>query len=137
VLQQRVSGRSVLFVHHVGEGGLQRGTSRRENILDTVIALKHPLDYIPDQGASFEVHFEKSRGFYGDDSKPFEAQLRTDVHDRQCWVRRSLDESNYERIVRLLNDGLPQKDISIELGLSKSTVNYHAKRAREEGRLLK
>ena len=49
----------------------------------------------------------------------------------------ALMSSNYERIVRLLNDGLSQKDISTELGLSKSTVNYHAKRAREEGRLLK
>ncbi len=76
-LQQRASGRSVLFVHHAGKGGLQRGTSRREDILDTVIALKRPPDYTPDHGASFEVHFEKSRGFYGDDSKPFEAQLRT------------------------------------------------------------
>ncbi len=136
-LQQRASGRSVLFVHHAGKGGAQRGTSRREDILDTVIALKHPPDYTPDQGASFEVHFEKSRGFYGDDSKPFEAQLTTDAHGRQCWIKRSLDESNYERIVRLLNDGLAQKDISIELGLSKSTVNYHAKRAREEWRLSK
>jgi DNA-binding CsgD family transcriptional regulator len=83
------------------------------------------------------VHFEKSRGFYGNDSRSFKAQLTIDAHGRQCWSRRSLDDSHYERIVRLLNDGLSQQDISIELGLSKSTVNYPAKRARAEGRLSK
>jgi len=35
----------------------------------------------------------------------------------------------------MIKDGLSQKDISIELGLSKSTVNYHAKRAKEDGRV--
>jgi RecA-family ATPase len=32
-LQQRAKGRSVLFIHHAGKGGNQRGTSRREDCL--------------------------------------------------------------------------------------------------------
>ena len=39
-LAQRRAGRSVLFVHHAGKSGLQRGTSRKEDVLDTVIALR-------------------------------------------------------------------------------------------------
>ncbi|MBW2470952.1 MAG: hypothetical protein JRE18_02625 [Deltaproteobacteria bacterium] len=73
-LAQRAAGRSVLFIHHSGKGGSQRGTSRREDVLDTVINLRQPGDYTPDQGAVFEVHFEKARGIYGDDTKPFEAK---------------------------------------------------------------
>jgi hypothetical protein len=39
-LRQRAQGRSVLFIHHSGKGGAQRGTSKREDVLDTVISLK-------------------------------------------------------------------------------------------------
>ena len=44
-LVQRRNGRAVLFVHHAGKGGTQRGTSRKEDVLDTVIALRRPEDY--------------------------------------------------------------------------------------------
>jgi RecA-family ATPase len=62
-LAHRRAGRSIVFVHHDGKGGQQRGTSRREDVLDTVIGLRRPDDYRSDQGARFEVTFEKSRGF--------------------------------------------------------------------------
>ena len=66
-LMHRAKGRSVLFIHHAGKGGSQRGTSRREDVLDTVIALRRPADYRPEDGAVFEVHFEKARGICGQD----------------------------------------------------------------------
>jgi putative DNA primase/helicase len=77
-LAQRRAGRSVLFVHHAGKDGNQRGTSRREDVLDTVIGLRKPKFSSPTEGARFEVHFEKSRGFHGDDAKPFLASLKDD-----------------------------------------------------------
>ena len=58
-------GISVLFIHHAGKGGQQRGTSRREDVLDTVIAMRKPADFNPGDGAYFEIHFEKARGLYG------------------------------------------------------------------------
>jgi hypothetical protein len=61
-LRMRAAGKSVLFIHHAGKGGSQRGTSKREDILDTVISLKRPDDYKPKEGAVFQVHFEKARG---------------------------------------------------------------------------
>ena len=134
-LQQRARGRSVLFVHHSGKGGAQRGTSRREDVLDSVINLRRPSDYKAEDGAAFEIHYEKSRGFYGDDAAPFEAQLITDEHNHQCWAMSSLEDSTFERVVRLLNDGLSQIDIVAELHLAKSTVSHHAKRAKAEERL--
>jgi putative DNA primase/helicase len=37
----------LLIVHHTGKGGEQRGTSRREDVLDTSISLRRPADYAP------------------------------------------------------------------------------------------
>jgi hypothetical protein len=46
-LQLRKRGKSILFVHHAGKTGQQRGTSKKEDVLDTVISLKRPKDYSP------------------------------------------------------------------------------------------
>jgi putative DNA primase/helicase len=75
LLRLRRRNISVLIVHHAGKGGQQRGTSRREDVLDTVICLRRPSDYEPTEGARFEVHLEKGRGMTGDQLKPFEAKF--------------------------------------------------------------
>jgi putative DNA primase/helicase len=49
LLKLRRQGISVLLVHHAGTNGRQRGTSRREDALDTVIGLRRPEDYSPEQ----------------------------------------------------------------------------------------
>ena len=53
ILRLRSSGKSVLLIHHAGKGGQQRGTSRREDVLDTVIALRKPEYYRPESGTCF------------------------------------------------------------------------------------
>jgi hypothetical protein len=75
LLAQRAAGRSVLVVHHDGNGGGQRGTSRKEDTLDTVISLSRPPGYVATEGARFEVRFTKSRGFWGEEAEPFEAKF--------------------------------------------------------------
>jgi len=132
-LRQRARGLSVLFVHHAGKGGAQRGTSRREDVLDTVIALRRPPDYSPENGARFEIHFEKSRGFYGADAEPREAQLITTAQGALTWSWRTLDSSTYERVVELAKEGLSQADIARELVLNRSTVSRHIQKAKSQG----
>ena len=85
-------------MHHAGKGGAQRGTSRREDVLDTVISLKRPTDYTAEQGARFEIHFEKARGFMGPEAQPFEAmcQLRD---GRTLWTTRTLADADLDRVV--------------------------------------
>ena len=132
-LKQRAAGRSVLFVHHSGKGGAQRGTSRREDVLDTVIALRRPADYQSDKGAVFEVHFEKNRGLYGDDVKSIEATLSTDERGLMTWCTRTVEDSTFERVVTRLNEGIKQNDIADELNINKSNVSRHAKKAKALG----
>ena len=81
-LDLRRRGKSVLFVHHAGKSGHQRGTSKKEDILDAVIILKHPDDYQPEQGARFEVKFDKARHFSGEDACSFQAHL---IEENGIW----------------------------------------------------
>ena len=134
-LKLRAAGKSVLFIHHSNKNGGQRGTSRKEDVLDNVICLKHPINYTPDQGALFEVHFEKARHLYGEDIEPFEAQLVTDTSGKQYWQVKLLEQSTYEKVAVLANDGLNQKEIADELNIHKSTVSRHVKNAKVRGNL--
>jgi len=134
-LRQRAEGRSVLWVHHSGKGGQQRGTSRREDVLDTSIGLKRPPDYSPEQGAVFEIHFQKSRGFTGDDAQPLEASMTIDERGRQEWCYRSLEASTFDRCCDLANEGMKNHEIAMELSLNKSTVSRHVKRGKEQGHI--
>ncbi len=134
-LRQRAAGRSVLFVHHAGKGGGQRGTSRREDVLDTVLNLRRPVGYNPDQGAVFEIHFEKARGIYGDDVKSIEASLTTNEAGLITWRIQTVEASTFDKVVQMLNEGMKQYEIATELGINKSTVSRHARKAKAEGLL--
>lgn len=134
-LRLRSRGISVLFVHHAGKGGNQRGTSKREDVLDTVINLKRPTDYSPEDGAKFEIHFEKARGFTGADAEPIEASVVQSLGGGLSWCWRPLEDSTFERVVELARDGLQQADIARELEVNRSTVSRHIKRAKAEGRI--
>ena len=128
-LRQRQQGRSVIFFHHSGKGGAQRGTSKREDILDCVINLRRPAEYNPEDGAVFEVHFEKTRDMHGQDVEPFEARLQTDAQGKSVWTFSSVEDSTFNRVVTLANDGLSQKEIALELGVNKSNVSRHMRKA--------
>jgi putative DNA primase/helicase len=121
LLRLRRRGISVLIVHHAGKGGQQRGTSRREDVLDTSISLRRPDDYTPAEGARFEVHIEKGRNIVGDDAKPFEAKLEI-IKDSAVWTMRDIADVERARVKAYLDDGSSVRDIAGEMGISKSRV---------------
>ncbi len=135
LLELRRKGISVLFVHHAGKGGNQRGTSKKEDILDTVIVLRKPNDYDQREGARFEVHYEKARGFYGEEAAPFEAWLKEE-QGKMTWHIQELEDVQLNSLISLYKEGLKQRDIAQELGLGLGTVNRWLKRAKEEGRVI-
>jgi putative DNA primase/helicase len=127
-LEQRRKERTVVFIHHAGKGGGQRGTSRREDVLDTVIAIRKPEDYQADQGARFEVHYEKNRGFHGDDAKPFEASLGA-----SGWLIREVLNADMMQVTALAAEGLSTREIEKKTGISKSRVGRLLHKKDDEG----
>ena len=137
LLSLRSLGKSVLLIHHAGKSGKQRGTSRREDVLDTVITMKRPTGYKAQDGACIEVYFEKNRALYGDDVKPFEARLESNTNDdgikTLSWTCKSLEDSTFDTVCALANEGLGNSEIAQELEIHKSTVSRYVKRGKEEG----
>ena len=134
-LLQRQAGRSVLFIHHSGKNGKQRGTSKREDLLDVVISLRRPPDYDPATGACFEVHYEKARHLSGSDVDPVEVQLTVDSNGQSTWSLRSVSDTTFDRVISLANEGLSQSEIATDLELSRSTVSRTWRKAEAQGLL--
>jgi hypothetical protein len=133
-LAQRRAGRSVLFIHHDGKGGQQRGTSRREDVLDTVIGLRRPSDYTADQGARFEIVFEKGRAIFGADANPIEARYE-ERDGAAIWSRIEVADAQVSRVADALRDGMSIREAAAELGMHKSKLERLKRKAVEQGLL--
>jgi hypothetical protein len=133
LLRLRARGKSAVLLHHAGKAGAQRGTSRREDILDSVLALKRSPDHTSVDGAHFELHYDKLRGAAGTHAEPLDVQLRADAAGKWIWTQRSLEQSTADKVAKLIAEGYSQKEVAIELGIDKSRVSRHAKKARDVG----
>ena len=136
ILSLRRRGIAVILIHHAGKGGLQRGTSKREDLLDAVIGLSRPTDYEPSQGAVFIAEFTKARNLSGTDAESLELKLGGD-DDRALWTWRTVESSTYDRVVALTKDGLTPAEICNELEINKSTVSRNLRKAKELGAVSK
>ena len=132
ILGLRRRGIAVVLIHHAGKGGQQRGTSKREDLLDVVIGLSRPNDYDPSQGAVFVAEFTKARNLTGTDAESIELKLGGD-DDRAVWTWRTVESSTYDRVVALSKEGLKPNEICVELDINKSTVSRHLRKARDLG----
>ncbi len=122
LLDLRRRGLTVLLIHHAGKNGDQRGTSAREDIMDTVISLRRPREYNMAEGARFEIHLTKARGIVGDEAKSFEAHLKSEG-DALRWSIKELEDVELEQLKRLLEDGYTIRDAAEEMGKSKSAIH--------------
>jgi putative DNA primase/helicase len=126
LIRLRHRGITVLLGHHAGKGGQQRGTSGREDNLDTIIALTKPPGHQAKDGCHFHLRFEKARGIKGDTVDELDVRLDT-TPDGLGWTWCPLDVKRKARIEDMLGDGMPPKSIAEELGISASYV-YRRKR---------
>ena len=137
LLQLRRQGIAVLLIHHAGTNGRQRGTSRREDALDTVIALRRPDDYSPEQGARFEVHFEKLRNRVDSaGAGPFEVSIETIMAGGQegiRWCSHDLTPRMLKRATELFAEGLTVREVAATLRISKSEAGRLRLRALADG----
>ena len=86
-----------------------------------------PIKYDASQGATFEVHFTKSRGFWGDDAAPFEARLI----DGKWMVGEIAVDDSVETMRALQESGASIREIRERLGMSKSVVARKLKGGQE------
>lgn len=128
----RRRGIAVLLVHHAGKSGGQRGTSKKEDLLDISIELDRPKDYSPEQGAAFTAEFTKARHLKGNEAESLEIVL-AGTEDKAEWTWRTVELSTFDRVVSLVNEGLKANEIVSELQINKSTVSRHLKRAKSQG----
>lgn len=132
-LRMRKQGKAVLFVHHAGKSGQQRGSSRREDIMDVVIKLEHAKDYENSKGSAFIASFEKARHLCGDDARDIEATLLKQDDGTQQWEWKDADLGMEQRIIALHAEtpDLTQAEIANELGVHRSTVSRALKKAKQ------
>jgi len=133
LLHQRRRRRAVLLVHHANRKGAMRGSTRREDLLDLVIALRRPDDGPPAGGARFEVHFEKARQSTMP-LTPILASLETDA-GRAAWRWGPPHGGRVERAAALLNRGLSVSEAGEALGLSRTSLFRLKAEARQRGLL--
>jgi hypothetical protein len=120
LLRLRWRGISVLFIHHAGKSGTQRGASRKEDALDCVIAMRAVPEYSADQGLKCEIHFEKLRNDgAGDSLYPFELTMQTFENGAIMWLKRPLSEVIEQAAKKMFEDGMSIRDVAEELHISK------------------
>lgn len=137
-LKHRRGGRAIMFIHHSGKSGAQRGTSKREDLLDTVIGLRRPGDYQEADGAVFEAHFEKARSLTGGDISPIEFRLQQLDGGGHAWSHASAATKMQDRIRALWDSGtLTLTDVVKEVGCNKSHAHRTLEAAMDRGELVR
>lgn len=132
LLRLRAAGKSVVMLHHSGKNGSSRGSSRRHDVLDTVIKLERPFNYIQQEGAKFEVHFEKCRGFAGDEATP--VGLAHNIENNiSVWQSFSVGLEKAQEVASLIQLGLKQNEIGARLGISQAEVSRRKGQAASAG----
>jgi putative DNA primase/helicase len=87
MLSLRHLGVAVIFFHHSGKKGSQRGTSSREDTVDNVLKLSRPDGYRTDQGAFFKIDFEKNRNVKpGESLTPFTLKVIDSKRGGLTWT---------------------------------------------------
>jgi hypothetical protein len=117
----------------------ERGAARNvppQDVLDTVIGLRRPEDYQPQQGARFEVHVEKSRAHFRDAGRPFEASLASTPDSRGLtWLACDLKPSHLEAAAALFRGGVTVRAAAAQLGIARSSAGRLRQKAQEDGLL--
>jgi predicted DNA-binding protein (UPF0251 family) len=135
LLALRKAKKAVIFIHHAGKNKSARGSSKKEDVLDVVIELGRPKNYSAEDGAKFEIHFRKARGFQGPEAASMKASLITNDEGGLEWVFNEIENRNLEQAIELHKEKLTQREIATELGISLSTVNRLLQTAKKEGRI--
>lgn len=132
LIRLRHRGLATVLVHHSGKGGQQRGTSGREDSLDTVIQLTKPAGTDAREGCHFEMHFTKCRSVTGEDVAPLDVRLLKQDH-RFAWQYQPVEISTFEQARQLFADGVTApSDLAIELNITRGYASKIIKKLKAD-----
>jgi len=137
LLDLRFAGIASLLPHHTGKGGLQRGTSGREDNVDMSIMLKHPPNYSPEMGCEFVVTFEKARvpaehlHALADVRMTLTSKPDGSVEWRWAYAKTETKKT----ILEMLKDGSSYDEIVEATGVTKGYISKIKKAGKHEGLL--
>lgn len=125
LIDLRFNGITTILLHHTNKDGGQRGTSAREDNIDMSIILRHPPDYVPENGADFILTFSKTRLPWEDlkHVQDLRFTLNQDETGRVAWSWGFMRAKIKEDVVRMLREGISGKDIAEQLGITRGRVS--------------
>jgi putative DNA primase/helicase len=131
LLNWRWRGLSFILVSHEGRAkGRPRGTSKREDVLDTMIGLHKLGDLSDDKESIFDLTFTKARDFYGTAAAPM--RLHYAVRDgRMSWTHEVIRDLRAEQVAEMLKEGKTHGEIAKELGVSRSYISKMASKMKK------
>lgn len=115
----------VIWLHHAGKSGLQRGGSEKEDMLGAVLELRRPANYKPEQQLRVEMHVGKTRGesLSARQLMPFEIQLiRNASHGGLEWVTRPALAAQRIAAFEMFKNKMPTMLVGQEVGISRATA---------------
>jgi hypothetical protein len=135
LLDLRSRGITTIILHHSGKGGAQRGTSHREDVVDTIVNIVQPNGYKISDGARFQIKFEKIRSDSGVKGglREFEAKLVETPDGRTEWAITSEAESLMRQVADLTNEGFSVREIAAKLDIGKTKAGNLRQEASIEG----
>jgi archaellum biogenesis ATPase FlaH len=119
----RSQGYALMFQHHAGKSGLQRGASKSEDMLDISIKLSRPEDYRIEEGLRCVLEFDKTRGAAILDGEAIEVKMEI-VNGSAVWTYRSTDDALQQLAVLMFKSGVNVYQVSKELKRPYSTIKY-------------
>lgn len=131
-IQQRSRGKSVMFIDHAGKSGTQRGTSTKEDVMDTIISLSRDSDYDPAFGAEFNLRFEKSRHFHGEGATALRVALKDAENGQLVWEWRPLKDHVDEKLRSLLRKRWSIPAILASVNVSRARIEQVKEALRRE-----
>ena len=93
-----------------------------------------PHSYQQSEGAKFELHFEKTRSFYGDAAEPV-GLAHTIIDGISIWDMFTITNEREEEVVKLYKQGMKQIEIAETLNINQSTVSKLLASSRAKGLL--
>lgn len=123
----------VIFLHHAGKSGEQRGDSEKEDMLSFVMKLRRPANYKAEEGLRVEVHIDKNRHKPSESRwlMPFEIALAKDAAGETIWTTRPAQEAQRRAAFDMFKNDMPAMFVGQEVGVSRATI-YRWKKQYDE-----